>query len=91
MKPTQTLIEIDGQPVEVKARKEENHWAVIAFTPAFSIRSSKLHLKGTRDSFARAVVCSVIDPELEDDFVDIEASMHLVEAAIALVTDNFSK
>ena len=91
MNPTQTIIEIDGQPVEVKARKEENHWAVIAFTPSFSIRSSKLHLKGTREAFGRAIACSIIDPELEDDFVDIDASLQLVEAAIILVTDNFSK
>jgi hypothetical protein len=91
MKPTQTLIEIDGQPVEVKARKEENHWAVIVFTPAFSIRSSKLHLKGTREAFGRAVVCSIIDPELEDDFMDLDASLQLVEAAVLMVTDNFSK
>lgn len=91
MNPTQTLIEIDGSPVQLKARKDDGWWAVIAFTPAFSIRSSKIHLKGVREAFARAVVCSIIDPEFEDDYVEIGTHLQMVEAAIALITDDFSR
>ena len=63
---------------------------MIAFTQSFSIRSTKLHLRGARDAFARAFVCSVIDPELEEDYVDIDTNLQLVSAVIGMVTDHFS-
>lgn len=90
MNPTQTIIEIDNQPVEIKARKEVNHWAVIAFTPSLSARSSKLHLAGTRDAFARSIVYSIIDPEFEEDMRDCQSAIEAVNKAIIYVTTNFS-
>jgi hypothetical protein len=91
MNPTQTIIEIDNQPVEIKARKETNGWAVIAFTPSMSSRSTKLHLSGTRDAFARAIVYSILDPELEEDWRDTANFLKSVDKAILYVTSNFSE
>jgi hypothetical protein len=90
MNPTQTIIEIDNQPVEIKARREQTGWAVIAFTPSMSSRSTKLHLTGTREAFARAIVYSILDPEFEDDWNDSKDALKAVDKAILYVTTNFS-
>ena len=89
MNPTQTVIEIDGTPVEVKARMESGRWAVIAFTPVFSIRSNKLLLSGPRNDFARALVYSIFDPEIEDEQWRMTKAIDAVEEAILYVTTNF--
>lgn len=90
MNPTQTIIEIDNQPVEIKARRENTGWAVIVFTPSMSSRSTKLHLSGTRDAFARAVVYSILDPAFEEDWESGQAALKAVEKAILYVTTDFS-
>jgi hypothetical protein len=61
---TQKLIEVNGTPVDIKARLEKGAWVVIAFTPVFSIRSHKLHLPKARDNFITAIVSAAMD---EDD------------------------
>ena len=86
---TQKLIEVNGHPVEVKARIEKNGWVVITFAPTFSIRSSKLHLPFARDTFINAVICALLDsnaPDYEKKFDDAYAEMN---ATIMLVTGNF--
>jgi len=88
---TQTVVEIGGSPVEIKARKEDHRWSVIAFTPNFSIRSNKLSLTGTRDAFAKAIALSIFDWEImEEDEEPIRQALADIEQAILLVTNNFS-
>jgi len=89
---TQTVIDIDGSPVEIKSRMEDGRWAVIAFTGSHSIRSTKLSVIGGRESFARAVVHSIIDVDLLDpeDWQLVPDGIKKVEDAVLLVTNNFT-
>jgi hypothetical protein len=92
MNPPQIIIELDDKPVEIKARIENDRWAVVAFAGAHSIRSNKLSVAGARDAFARCVVHSVIDIDLLDDDEHwmIADGIHAVEEAIQKVTNNFT-
>jgi hypothetical protein len=87
---TQKLIEVGGHPVDVKARIEKHGWVVITFTPAFSIRSSKLHLPFARDAFINAIICGLLDnesPDYEKKFGEAYAELN---ATLELVTGNFN-
>lgn len=92
MNKPQTIIEIDGKPVEIKARIENGWWSVIAHTGFHSIRSNKLAAPAARDSFARAVVHSVVDAEILDDDEQyiIEDGIHEVEKAVLHITNGFT-
>lgn len=98
---TQKLIEVNGTPVDIKARLEKGAWVVIAFTPVFSIRSHKLHLPKARDNFITAIVSAAMDeddPEYADNRdaiqrrrkVKLNASYDEVNATLLLVTGNFN-
>jgi hypothetical protein len=79
---TQKLIEVGGHPVDVKARIEKHGWVVITFTPAFSIRSSKLHLPFARDTFINAIVCGLLDnesPDYEKKFAFLSGQLDAVK------------
>jgi hypothetical protein len=83
---TQKLIEIGGNPVEVKARIEKNRWVIITFTPTFSIRSAKLDLPASRETFITAILCSLInwdDETFDESYAELEET-------IKLVTGNFN-
>jgi hypothetical protein len=58
---TTTSFEINGIEIEIKSRRESGSpsgWAVIAFTPSCSIRSTRIHLPSKLTSFAMAIVAS---------------------------------
>ena len=83
----QTVIEIDGVPVEIKARREAFGIAVVAFTPACSLRSSRLHLASSREAFCRSIAFAVLDPLFEDDVPLLAGAVAAVERAVAQVTE----
>jgi hypothetical protein len=77
---TVAAIEVSGKDVTIKSRPEEGTaggWAVIAFTPACSLRSQKIHREEDRRRFAEAVcvACGSTEPEdidnVENAILDI--------------------
>jgi len=61
---TITEVDIDGQYVEIKSKrdnKQASGWSVIAFTPSCSIRSVKTHRPEFLSDFASAIVASCYD------------------------------
>jgi hypothetical protein len=90
MNPTQVMIEIGGQPVELKARREDGgRWSVIAFHPAFSIRSNKIQMRGPRGAFVRAIVRATIVSTFEG--AEARQAEREVEDSIFAITSNFAK
>jgi hypothetical protein len=87
---TQKLIEINGTPVDIKARLERNGWVVITFTPTFSIRSAKLHLPFARDTFISAIVCGLLDEEDPNYNEKYDTAYAEVNSTLILVTGNFN-
>jgi len=87
---TQKLIEVNGTPVDIKARLEKGAWVVIAFTPVFSIRSHKLHLPKARDNFITAIVSAAMDEDDPEYIEKFDASYDEVNATLLLVTGNFN-
>jgi len=67
----QIALEVNSQPVEIKSRREDtvSGWAIIAFTPICSIRSTKVGSEGLRFLLAEAInaACGG-DPR--DPFID---------------------
>ncbi len=53
----QIALEVNNQPVEIKSRREDtvSGWAIIAFTPICSIRSTKVGSEGLRYSLAESI------------------------------------
>jgi hypothetical protein len=65
---TTVSIEINKNEIELKSRRESKSpsgWAVIAFTPACSLRSARLHIDSKLTSFATAVAATVGSFEAE--------------------------
>jgi hypothetical protein len=83
------MIEIGGQPVELKARREDGRWSVIAFHPAFSIRSNKIQMRGPRGAFVRAIVRATIVSTFEG--AEARQAEREVEDSIFAITSNFAK
>lgn len=66
---TAITLDVNGADVSIKARPENNRvsgWAVIAFTPACSIRCTKTHRDNLLDGFAEAIAAAVGSFEDED-------------------------
>ena len=83
---TVTSLEINGTEVELKSRRESGSpsgWAVIAFTPCCSLRTTRIHLPSKLTSFASAVASAVDD--YEDESVDI------IESAIKSISLDYDK
>jgi hypothetical protein len=64
-------LEINETEVEIKSRREASSpsgWAVIAFTPACSLRSTRIHLESKLTAFASAVAAAVAEdcPHVDD-------------------------
>jgi hypothetical protein len=86
------MIEIGGQPVELKARREDGgRWSVIAFHPAFSIRSNKIQMRGPRGAFVRAIVRATIVSTFEGAEAEARQAEREVEDSIFAITSNFAK
>lgn len=88
---TQKLIEINGSPVDIKARLEKDKWCVIVFTPSFSIRSSKLHLPYARGAFITALLAA-LHPASRDanDEELFEKGFKAIKETLELVTGGFN-
>jgi endogenous inhibitor of DNA gyrase (YacG/DUF329 family) len=59
--PTVATLDINGIDVSIKSRPEKNNvsgWAVIAFTPACSIRCQKIHRQEHLTAFCEAVAAA---------------------------------
>jgi hypothetical protein len=87
---TQKLIEVNGIPVDIKARLEKGAWVVISFTPIFSIRSHKLHLPKARDNYITAIVSAAMDNDDDEYLENFNASYKQVNSTLLLVTGNFN-
>lgn len=67
--PTVTVLDINGTDVSIKSRPDSttvSKWAVIAFTPACSIRCQKIHRQEHLTAFCEAVAAAAGSFE-EDD------------------------
>lgn len=59
--PTAVNLDINGTDISIKSRPEDDSvsgWAVIAFTPACSIRCSKIHREEHLTAFCEAVAAA---------------------------------
>jgi len=78
-------LEINGTEIEIKSRREAGSpsgWAVIAFTPACSIRSIRIHLASKLSAFATAIAAAA-SPAYTCTYVsDVEA----IKKAILSIT-----
>jgi hypothetical protein len=78
---TVVSLEINGTEVELKSRRESGSpsgWALIAFTPCCSLRTTRIHIPSKLTSFASAIAAAVDD--YEDESVD------QIESAIKSIT-----
>ncbi|MFN4909385.1 MAG: hypothetical protein ACK5H0_10185 [Bacteroidota bacterium] len=72
---TTTSFEINGTEIEIKSRRESGSpsgWAVIAFCPSCSIRSTRIHLPSKLTSFATAIAASVDGILLKESVAKVE-------------------
>lgn len=66
----QLSLEVNGHPVDLKSRTEDvvSGWAILAFTPVCSLRSTKVGTEGSRIHIAKAIISAcggfADDPEL---------------------------
>jgi hypothetical protein len=81
---TTTSFEINGTEIEIKSRREAGSpsgWAVIAFCPSCSIRSTRIHLPQKLTSFATAIAASA-------DGILLKENVSIVEEEIKSITIN---
>lgn len=79
---TITSFEIDGTEIEIKSRRESGSpsgWAVIAFCPSCSIRSTRIHIPQKLTNFASAIAASA-------DGILSKKNVRIVEDAIKSIT-----
>jgi len=60
--PTVATLDINGVDISIKSRPENNNvsgWAVIAFTPACSLRCQKIHREEHLLAFSEAIAAAV--------------------------------
>lgn len=84
---TTTSFEINGTEIEIKSRREAGSpsgWAVIAFCPSCSIRSTRIHLPQKLTSFATAIAASA-------DGILLKENVSIVEEEIKSITINHDR